>query len=382
MLENSLNLLSKNRRLGQFRATSGIYTDKVYAYIAASQNKEPLVWEFNDDIFGAIDWTVPIETSLPELYRQRAQQLRDTYDYISIFFSGGIDSAAVIRAFLDKDIFIDEIVMLRPKTAEVSYDTTGANFESEIMLAAFPWVKAQNLDPRTSVRFMDIEDYVVDFCSSDLLLAQYPYINFLNPGNFCKQSRLLFDPVWNKLYDAGKIVGHIMGIDKPVVTLNKGQYTFRFSDHSPHLFQPAFESSSSLRREAHQKMEFFFWTPSLPELVIKQCQVVKRYCQTNFFAKIITTDSNISSGMEHEYDQIMRHIYPKEAFGVHNLFRARRSALDISAGGFAWFKNLPEYCQSTFFEIKDRVLNNIELAKFSLNGETGLLQPKSRSYVL
>lgn len=382
MLENSQNLLSKNRRLGQFRTASGIYTDKVYAYIAASKTKEELTWEFNDDIFGAIDWTKPIETPLSELYRQRAQQLRDTYEYISIFFSGGVDSAAVIRCFVDNNIFIDEIVMLRTKTADVSYNTDGVNMESEIMLAAFPWIKSQSLSDKTVVRFMDIEDYVVEFCSNDKLLAQYPYLNFINPGNFCKQSRLLFDPIWNKMYDSGKTIGHIMGVDKPVITFTNGIYTFRFDDHSPHIFQAFYDSASSLRRDAHQSIEFFFWTPSLPELVIKQCQVIKRHCQNSLMARIITSDPDISSGMQFEYDQIMREVYPKEAFEVHKLFRTKRSLLDLSEGGFAWFKKLPDICRGTFFETKDRIISLVDQDRFATNKGNGLINPKSRRYLL
>lgn len=60
--------------------------------------------------FDSVDWqTEPLE-SMKELSKQRAQHIRDTYDYIILYHSGGSDSTTVLNSFLDNNIFIDEIL--------------------------------------------------------------------------------------------------------------------------------------------------------------------------------------------------------------------------------------------------------------------------------
>ena len=76
-------------------------------------------WDFNESVFSSYDWTVEPNESIADLYRQRAQQLRDKYDYIVLMFSGGADSTTVLRSFLDNDIKLDEAV------SYMSYDATG-----------------------------------------------------------------------------------------------------------------------------------------------------------------------------------------------------------------------------------------------------------------
>jgi hypothetical protein len=66
-------------------------------------------WDFNDSIFGLYDWTTPCALSLKELYRQRAQQIREKYDYVVIWYSGGADSFNVLDSFLSNGIKVDEI---------------------------------------------------------------------------------------------------------------------------------------------------------------------------------------------------------------------------------------------------------------------------------
>ena len=69
-------------------------------------------WDFNDAVFSSYNWTKEPTESILELYRQRAQQLRDQYDYIVLCYSGGADSDNVLRSFVDNDIRIDEVVSM------------------------------------------------------------------------------------------------------------------------------------------------------------------------------------------------------------------------------------------------------------------------------
>ena len=61
-------------------------------------------WHFNDEEFSAHDWKQEPQESLVELYRRRAQQIRDRYDYLVLFYSGGADSTNILQTFINNDI--------------------------------------------------------------------------------------------------------------------------------------------------------------------------------------------------------------------------------------------------------------------------------------
>lgn len=62
------------------------------------------------DSYMSSDWTKePIE-SFEELKKRRAEQLREKYSYLVLYFSGGADSTTMVNAFLKNNIHVDEIV--------------------------------------------------------------------------------------------------------------------------------------------------------------------------------------------------------------------------------------------------------------------------------
>jgi hypothetical protein len=92
-------------------------------------------WVFNDKVYSSIDWTMPITKSLKELYRDRAQQLRDSYDYIILHYSGGQDSNNMLHSFIDNNIHLDQIIIQVPKPMQkhtIEGDTSWQNYWGEI----------------------------------------------------------------------------------------------------------------------------------------------------------------------------------------------------------------------------------------------------------
>jgi hypothetical protein len=101
--------LDLNHIRGYYEVGDKIYFNKIEAVRAASQTKQQLVWHFHDDVFGKFDWSIRPQGTLRDLYRERAQQIRDKYDYIIIYFSGGADSWTVLNSFLANGIHVDEV---------------------------------------------------------------------------------------------------------------------------------------------------------------------------------------------------------------------------------------------------------------------------------
>ena len=67
-------------------------------------------WNFNKVVFDACDWQQEPAIDLWELYKARARQIRDSYDHVVIFYSGGSDSHNLLSAWIDAGLKIDEIL--------------------------------------------------------------------------------------------------------------------------------------------------------------------------------------------------------------------------------------------------------------------------------
>jgi hypothetical protein len=68
-----------------------------------------MTFHFHDEVFERIDWSIEPPFDIDLLYKMRAQQIRDKYNYVILQLSGGLDSTQVLEIFLDNNIFIDEI---------------------------------------------------------------------------------------------------------------------------------------------------------------------------------------------------------------------------------------------------------------------------------
>ena len=93
-------MIEFNPKLGFYTVGDRTHYSKVHALIDGTKTNQFPIWNFNNDVFGAQKWDEEPGVDLRELYRIRAQQLRDQYDYIRIEASGGGDSTTTIFSFL------------------------------------------------------------------------------------------------------------------------------------------------------------------------------------------------------------------------------------------------------------------------------------------
>ena len=82
---------------GYFKVGKDIFFSKIDAILHASKTNADVTFHFHDDVYGSVDWTRPLHVPLDVLYRQRAQQLRDKYDYLVLHYSAGSDSHNILR---------------------------------------------------------------------------------------------------------------------------------------------------------------------------------------------------------------------------------------------------------------------------------------------
>lgn len=264
---------------GFYKVEDSLFTNKLNAAIYASEKKKNITWEFHDGIFAnTLKSYILGSQNLADLYTQRAQQLRDTYDYLVLHYSGGADSWNILNTFLKNNIKLDCIFVKWPIKAmdknlyiPNAHDTSAINFVSEwdyVLKKDIHWLQ-QNY-PEIKIEIYDwLDNLQENFFTDDLFqnmnLHRYYFSNLLR----------LFDGsnIERELLDKGKKVGSIFGVDKPIITEKNNQCFFYFVD-SPLL-------SIDKLQQTNETTEYFYWTPNFPMLAIEQANRVFQFYKRN-----------------------------------------------------------------------------------------------------
>ena len=233
-------------------------------------------WDFNEAVFSSYDWTTEPEENILELYRQRAQQLRDQYDYIVLFWSGGADSDTVLRSFVDNQIKIDELVSY--SNYHASNDKTDL-MNSEVFFRTIPrYEQLRSLYPWLKFRVVDLSEFTVDhFNESNKFDWIYKANMMLTPNCVARDGIGMKIKEWADMVHAGKKLCLLWGHDKPRLFHDNNRYCVRFLDiidNGPTV--------SSIAGQQPYSDELFYWTPDLPKLIIKQAHLIKNYLESNF----------------------------------------------------------------------------------------------------
>jgi hypothetical protein len=350
--------INRQDQFGYYTVGNLTTYSKFEAMIAEEKTGQKLVWNFNDQVYGQYDWTYEPEETLEELYRQRAQQIRDQYDYVVLWFSGGADSNNILNAFLDNDIKIDEIASC------TNYRATGDktnHLNGEIFhLATYLAESAQARQPGLKYTIFDHLDYTLNFYIQDTNKLDWIYRagGHQSPNIVLKQYMKLNTPHWQKLFDSGKRVCFIAGVDKPWVSRLNGQYYFRFIDT---YIDDAAGPGSQMDNLPQEHNDSFYWSPELPKLVIKQAHIIKRYIAASDLndpaAGFVTDKSLIKSaprihivgkGTDNWYmttDRMHDLIYPN---WVVNPFQAKSPSIVLSKRD-TWFFDIEDSNQAKYY---------------------------------
>jgi hypothetical protein len=253
------------------------YFDKRSALIAASKHKDSNVtYHWYDDIWSEFDKSKLGSSSLQHLYRQRAQQLRDEYDYLTLHYSGGADSHNILMTFVQNNIHLDNIFTNWPKIAIDSkiykpndIDKSSFNLLSEwdyCVLPTLQWIARYR--PEINI---EVGDW-----SANLNDRLYQPESFLKSSTYygagCLPRNQNFSKHSQKNLDQGKKVASIYGYDKPRLFLNRDLTTVSmfFSDVS-------MQTASNYLGE----FEAFYWSPKLPQLIFEMAYSILKYYEQN-----------------------------------------------------------------------------------------------------
>lgn len=272
---NGINLFDLNSdRLGCYYIDNQKYFSRLEtARIHHDTGKFP-TWWFHDDAFSSVDWTVEPSQSLEQLYRQRAEQLRDNYDYLILCFSGGADSQNVLDTFLTNGIFLDEIMIYHNLSKEQGYSFDQLNdMNAEVVKTAIPvaqeFVKAS---PKTQLRSIDFSDLQYQYFLSEQNIEKFIWSvnSLLSPNTGILAHKWTLSSDYIDLISQGKRVCFITGHEKPRVEFDDSRYSVKFYNL---LDSVSFVGSSAPN-------EPFYWTPDFPKLIVKQAHVLKHHVES------------------------------------------------------------------------------------------------------
>lgn len=256
---------------GYYRIGDLYYNHKFNALRAASKSKLPITWDFNHAVYQQQALRPRLNLSVDELYRQRAQQLRDQYDYIILAYSGGADSDQMLRTFLQHKIHIDEVWCDWPhllvEKSNWRWDGTDAehNIHMEYLDVVKPtlqWLSQQHPEIKIHqsdsfaelplLETADVADVMGDFGPTVYTgMTRYRYINRYA----------------SELRSQGKNVAIVLGVDKCVPAKQGLDIGFMFYDYNVWI-----KSQISLTESVIY--EYFYWTPHMPEIVTEQAHKI------------------------------------------------------------------------------------------------------------
>lgn len=327
---------------GTWVAGEHSFHSKRDALIFASRTNVPKVeFRWYDQVWAGYDTKNLGRIDLDALYLQRAQQLRDTYDHLCLYYSGGADSHNILMTFINNGIKLDQVYVNWPMQAVKgryytpnTEDTSASNILSEWDFAIEPTLKwLAQTHPEIVIEVGDWsslldEKYYQDdrFLSSPLWWGVGSLPRNLN-GSQLAQEHL----------DRGRRVASVYGFDKPTLAMAEDQRVYMF------FHDTAFLTASNTVGE----FEPFYWSPALPALSYEMAYQLFRYFddrpQERMYLRRRPTLKNIEEINEHNNEATRRVCYartwPQGRFQAGKPWDGRRTDRD------RWIYNRPEYAR-------------------------------------
>lgn len=251
------------------------FISKFQAMLHAGKTSNEVKYIYFDHVWTNFDRSLLGKISLKELYKQRAQQLRDKYDYLILYFSGGADSYNALRSFTDNEIHLDEVCVKWPMAAIRGNvytpnitDKTARNTLSEWDYAIKPvleWLAQHH--PKIKINVVDwTENISPDIYSENIFHKVNTWNDVEIPFMISYSESELIKT------DKGKKVGSIYGIDKPTLGYHENKWFMSFPDTATGMGIP-----SDINR---YNTEYFYWSPEFPLLAMEQAYQVVEYVST------------------------------------------------------------------------------------------------------
>ena len=266
-------------KLGYYTVDGKIFLWKSDA-INTAGSLSKIKYHFNDEYYSLLDWTVDTEpyTNLTELYRRRAEDIRDRYDYVVLLYSGGPDSKNMLDAFTDNNIHIDEIVNINSYSRTDVANNTVHN--ADYLHNVTPTLERLQKLPgfKSKITILDEVELMKQHLAFYTEIDNYSAISAsLFHGSI---NMYITKPIWTRyvphIWDkivCGKKICVVLGADKPTLTLINGRYAVVFGDIPQNSGFSYYDNDF----RHIDIMEQFYQGPETANIVIKQSHILKDF---------------------------------------------------------------------------------------------------------
>lgn len=246
----------------------------------ATRSKQPIHWNFNEEVYNNFNWRSRLNLPITELYRIRAQQLRDKYDYLILWFSGGADSTTILQSFVDNGIHLDEVMVAWPRSQTAGKYTPSLNIAAENMLSEWDY----SIEPK--LKWLEKNYPNVKITVLDQLANPDRNEDYADTWTIVEKNGLatidrqrLMDNALKDRYKKYKNIASISGSAPPEIHImdNRWLAVSFFSEYAT----AGTAKSDYLLDGTPRNVEFFFWTPDLPELIREQGHIILDHLNSN-----------------------------------------------------------------------------------------------------
>lgn len=298
----------ENYPQGHWEVADQKFINKYQALLYATKTNNSVQFRFFDDVWQNFDRSLIGKFSLDQLYKERAQQLRDSYDYLILYFSGGADSYNVLRSFLDNGIHLDEIcvkwasdVIDRGIYVPNTEEKTAVNYLSEWDYAIKPVLE------EVAQKHPNIKIEIVDWFKDRKSIGTEDTFGLVNHWHDVEVTSLaVWSPNEVKLTEQGKKVASIYGVDKPKTYFEDNKNYMWFCDSATTMGTPYPGNIYGT--------EYFYWTPKFPILAFEMAsaaiKVFKREKELSelAFTKDVKNSLEMFYFKQKEQQKFLRHV--------------------------------------------------------------------------
>jgi hypothetical protein len=229
-------------------------TDKLQAILWANEKNEWIHFHMPQWLK---DLPIHIEPqeSMKELCVKRAQSIRESNNYIKLWFSGGCDSTYMLKIFVECGIHIDEIVCMKCGIPEADWEI------DQVALPFLKSIKSKISQTKITVKVPTMADYK-NFYKND-----YWFENYKNSGRNSKAFmgiRISEHLEAIKNHNVKQSSVNVLGLDKPFINYVNGEWF-------------AFTLDYNVQQQVGTKDNTCcsFYNDD-PLIYIKQCHMLKR----------------------------------------------------------------------------------------------------------
>jgi hypothetical protein len=245
-------------------------------------------FNFHDNYFNNLNWAEEPPFSLEKLYRQRANSLREEYEYLILSFSGGTDSTEILYTFLDNGIFLDEVQIVHFSSLIKNLDKTylkkeGLDIFTEYDDCALEHLKEiKKRSPHTKIVDIDATDFFLDDIVSGKFSVFNPKYKKIATSRYplVRTSRSITAVKYEhnqKYINPNKKTAMITGIEKPMVEIENGKFYFNFND----MVYASVRLVNTHILEKKCVFEEFYWSKKSPLIPIKQAHIIKKVLEND-----------------------------------------------------------------------------------------------------